>query len=142
MSWDRDAAVGACLEALVAVRDLARGLEDDEWGLPTDLPGWSVRDNVAHVVAVEDELAGRPLPDHLPDYAALTHVTNPFAAHMEIGVDYRRLMPPGDLIAELNALIPGAHATVGRHRRRPRGADAWPDGKPTARRARAEHPGL
>jgi len=105
MTWDRDAAVGGYLEALTAMRDLATELSDDEWALPTDLPGWSVQDNVAHVAAVEDELAGRPLPDHLPDYSLLSHVKNPFAAHMEIGVDFRRGVRPADLVAELLGIV-------------------------------------
>jgi uncharacterized protein (TIGR03083 family) len=103
--WDRDTAVGAYVEALNAVSDLADELDDAEWAMPTDLPGWSVQDNISHVVAVEDELAGRPLPDHLPDYAVLSHVTNPFAEHMEIGVDHRRGVRPADLVAELRALV-------------------------------------
>ena len=105
MTWDRDLAIGGYVEALTAMRDLAAELRDDEWALATDLPGWSVQDNVAHVAAVEDELAGRPLPEHLPDYSVLSHVTNPFAEHMEIGVDYRRGVRPTDLVAELHALV-------------------------------------
>ncbi|MFZ0324485.1 MAG: maleylpyruvate isomerase family mycothiol-dependent enzyme [Actinomycetes bacterium] len=105
MTWDKDLAIGGYVEALTAMRDLAAELRDDEWPLPTDLPGWSVQDNVAHVAAVEDELAGRPLPEHLPDYSVLSHVTNPFAEHMEIGVDARRGVRPADLVDELRALV-------------------------------------
>jgi uncharacterized protein (TIGR03083 family) len=105
MEWNRDEAVAAYVDALEGVLAVAETLESYEWPLPTDLPGWSVQDNVSHVVAVEHELAGRPLPDHAPDYEALSHVTNDFARHMEIGVDARRGVAPTELLAELRDLV-------------------------------------
>ena len=38
--------------------DLAHQLTDDDWRLPTDCTGWGVGDVVAHVAALESELAG------------------------------------------------------------------------------------
>jgi hypothetical protein len=32
---------------------------------PTDCPGWSVREQVAHVLALELQLSGHPLPPRL-----------------------------------------------------------------------------
>ena len=32
---------------------LVRGLDDDEWELPTDLPGWTVHDLVSHTAHLE-----------------------------------------------------------------------------------------
>jgi uncharacterized protein (TIGR03083 family) len=105
MQWNRDDAVGAYGDALEGMLAVAEELPDDVWALPTDLPGWSVQDNVAHVVALEDQFAGRPLPDHLPDYANLPHVRNDFGRHMEIGVDLRRAVSSDDLLTEFRAVV-------------------------------------
>jgi len=43
--WDR-------LDALLS------GLDDDEWTLPTNLPGWTVQDIVAHIIGTEEMLRG------------------------------------------------------------------------------------
>ena len=40
--------------------ELARDLPRESWDLPTDLPGWSVKDNVAHTAHLEAVLAGGP----------------------------------------------------------------------------------
>jgi uncharacterized protein (TIGR03083 family) len=105
MEWNRDDAVAAYVDALQGMLAVAEALGDDEWPLPTDLPGWSVQDNVAHVTALEDQFAGRPVPEHLPDYAALPHVRNDAGRHMEIGVDTRRGLAPVDLLAELRTVV-------------------------------------
>lgn len=39
---------------------LAREIPTDQWDLPTDLDGWSVKDNVAHTAHLESVLAGAP----------------------------------------------------------------------------------
>jgi hypothetical protein len=42
--------------------DLLDDLTDAQWDTPTDLPGWSVRDAVAHMIGTERMLAGDPTP--------------------------------------------------------------------------------
>ncbi|MEI8359965.1 MAG: maleylpyruvate isomerase N-terminal domain-containing protein, partial [Deltaproteobacteria bacterium] len=32
---------------------LAMTISDAEWDLPTDVPGWSVRDNLTHITGIE-----------------------------------------------------------------------------------------
>lgn len=39
---------------------LAREIPQEQWDLPTDLDGWSVKDNVAHTAHLESVLAGGP----------------------------------------------------------------------------------
>jgi len=105
MQWDRDFSVTAYLEALNGVVDTVSSLREDEWPLPTDLPGWSVHDNVAHVIDIEQRLTGRPGPDHHPDYDALPHIRNDFGKHTEVGVDFRRGRSAVELINELHAVV-------------------------------------
>lgn len=82
---------------------LAAELRAAEWDRPTDLPGWSVRDVVAHVAAVESELLGEELPPPLQSYGP--HVRDEFGRHMEDGVAARRDRAPHVLVAELAAAV-------------------------------------
>ena len=77
-----------------ACEDLAPG----EWALPTDCPGWTVRDQLAHVIGVERMVLGDESPPPLavpPD-----HVRNEFAAMNEPWIEARRGVPGPELLAE------------------------------------------
>jgi uncharacterized protein (TIGR03083 family) len=78
-------------------------LEPAQWDAPTDLPGWSVKDNVAHVAGLESLLLGNPYPtDHeVPDYPWLRHDAGRF---MEGPVDVRRPLPWHELLAEFRTV--------------------------------------
>jgi uncharacterized protein (TIGR03083 family) len=41
---------------------LSRGLAPEEWLTPTSCPGWTVADQLAHIVGTESMLAGEPTP--------------------------------------------------------------------------------
>lgn len=103
--WSRDGAIEAYLDAVNGVLALARELTEVEWSAPTDLPVWTVFDNVAHVAAIEDELAGRPVPSTIHDWSRFPHVTTPFQQYTEVGVEARRGQPPEQLVAELTSLV-------------------------------------
>lgn len=84
---------------------LARDLREDEWDLPTDLPGWSVRDIVAHTAHLEAVLAGAP--EETIQVGPAPHVRNLTGAYTEQGVLARR----GRVLAELADEIERAAAT-------------------------------
>lgn len=44
------------------VADLTDGLTEAQWDLATDCPGWTVRDNVAHMIGTESMLFGEAAP--------------------------------------------------------------------------------
>ncbi len=92
-------------QALESVADLADGLTDAQWHASTPCPGWTVADIVAHLIDVEQFLAGAPRPDHVPDWEALPHATGDFGRFTEIGVDYRRDRPRSAVVAELREAI-------------------------------------
>jgi uncharacterized protein (TIGR03083 family) len=79
-------------------------LDDADWARPTDLPGWSVGDVVAHIAAVECELAGDPVARPLDSYGP--HVRDDFSRHMEDGVAARRGHVREQVVAELAEALP------------------------------------
>ncbi|MDL4819702.1 maleylpyruvate isomerase family mycothiol-dependent enzyme [Actinomadura opuntiae] len=78
---------------------LAATLGAAEWDRPTDCPGWTVKDQFAHLVSVEASLLGDPPPEvEVPEFE---HVRNDFGRIMEAGVHARRPVPGPQVAAEL-----------------------------------------
>lgn len=75
----KDRTIAALAAQLAAVDALAAGLSDEQWRLPTALPGWDVQANVAHIIGTEAMLAGEPAPAVEVDVAGLDHVRNDIA---------------------------------------------------------------
>jgi uncharacterized protein (TIGR03083 family) len=90
----------ACSDLLA----LARTVDDLSWDFPTDLPGWSVHDVMAHCSALECELAGdEPLPaDVDPD---APHIQNARGVYTEQGVAARRGYGRQQLIEEFEEAV-------------------------------------
>ena len=88
--------------ALADFTDLVRELRNDEWELPTDLPGWTVHDLVSHTAHLEAVIAGAPeetvaVPEGLP------HVTSLMGFYTEQGVIARKERTRDELLAEIAA---------------------------------------
>ena len=49
-----------------AIIALCSTLTEREWKTPTDCPGWTVQDQVAHMLGSESRLLGLPTPEHTP----------------------------------------------------------------------------
>ena len=99
MSTDLPTYVTALDQTWGGLADACSDLSAAEWHLPTDLPGWSVKDNLSHLVGVERLLLGEPQPSHvLPE--SLPHVRNDFGRFMEVHVDLRRSVGGPDVLAE------------------------------------------
>jgi uncharacterized protein (TIGR03083 family) len=82
---------------------LAETFGPAEWDLPTECPGWTVRDQVAHIIGVERMMLGDPEPEHTP--AELSHVRNDFGRMLEVAVDARRTEPVEMVLAELRETL-------------------------------------
>lgn len=79
---------------------LTESFDTADWLRPTECPGWTVKDQVAHLAGVERMLLGDADPVHeLPD--DLPHVRNEFGRLMEVAVDARRPVPGPAVAAEL-----------------------------------------
>jgi len=97
------------------IASLCRELDDAQWELPTDLPGWSVKDNVAHMIGTERMLMGEQ-PEAGPGGDG-AHVRNDIGRANEAWVDSYRARPGAEVLAafeevtarrleELRALTP------------------------------------
>ena len=108
-----------------AFTEVALKLTATAWNTPSPCPGWTAGDVVAHVLSLESEMHGDPLPDHEPDWAALPHVTNDFSRYTEVPVDWYRSKGRDVVLAELREMSNGANKilpTLGRSHR----TDGWP----------------
>ncbi len=92
-------------EALNSFADAATQLSPAQWAAASPCPGWTAGDVVAHVIGIEREMHGEPLPNHEPDWAALPHADNLFSRYTEIPVDLRRSLPQEEVLAELRDVV-------------------------------------
>ena len=95
----KDRTVAALGEVWASLGDLLEQLGDDEWRLPSPLPGWSVQDNVSHIIGTEAMLAGEPGPDIEIDRSSFDHVRNDIGAFNEQWVQALRSSPPHDVLS-------------------------------------------
>lgn len=89
----------ACLDVI----DLLEQLDDAEWSLPTDLPGWDVKAVAAHLAHLESELAG--MPQQRVEVPSSPHVRNVLGEYTEAGPVARRDWPPGRIVEELRQAV-------------------------------------
>lgn len=83
---------------------LARDFTDADYGHSTDLPGWTVKDILSHLIGIERALLGDPAPQHtLPE--DLPHIRNDFGRMLEVDVDVRRPVPGPQVLAELTETL-------------------------------------
>lgn len=81
-----------------SITDLCSTLTEAEWKTPTDCPGWSVQDQVSHLVGSERRFMGYPLPEHTP--SDLSHVKNESGERNEVVVDWRRSWTGAEVLQE------------------------------------------
>jgi len=91
--------VDAWSDTAARVVTLCRELSAAEWSRPTDCPGWSVRDVVAHLAAIESELSGGVPTDGVGDEGTVS------PAYTQAGVAARAGRTAGQLVDELAAAV-------------------------------------
>ncbi|HVL91440.1 MAG TPA: maleylpyruvate isomerase family mycothiol-dependent enzyme [Actinomycetota bacterium] len=82
-----------------SIEEMCASFTPADWSKQTDLPGWSVQDQLAHLCGIESLLLGRPQP------AALAqpwppHVRNELGAMNEAQIEERRAWAPEDVLTE------------------------------------------
>jgi uncharacterized protein (TIGR03083 family) len=120
-------------EVWTSLDGLAGTLTEAEWKQPTECPGWSVQDSLAHLAHIEGRLMGRPDPEHeLPD--DLPHVKNSFGRVNELFVDSRRAWSGADVAAEFHEVTRERIAALRTLSEADFGAESWtPVGPGTVR---------
>ena len=81
---------------------LCSPLTEAQWKTPTECPGWSVQDQVSHLVGSESRILGNPSPDHTPKETG--HIKNDVGQSNEVVVDYRRSWPGKKVMEEFREL--------------------------------------
>jgi uncharacterized protein (TIGR03083 family) len=93
------------MRATAALQETWRGLAEacfelssNEWALPTECPGWDVKDQLSHLIGIERTIMGDAAPDW--DGPMGDHVKNDFAAMNEAWVAVRRPLEGAAVRAE------------------------------------------
>ena len=69
-------------------------MSDTEWALPTECPGWDVKDQLSHLIGIERIIMGEPAPEW--DGPLGDHVKNDVGARNEAWIAVRRPLPGRD----------------------------------------------
>ena len=102
--------VQAFTQTAQAVLDLGHGCREADFDLETQCPGWTVKDQLSHVIGVEAALEGlRELAVEVPEYP---HVRHDFGRQVEGPVEARRGRPGPDVVAELEHVLNARFATL------------------------------
>jgi uncharacterized protein (TIGR03083 family) len=108
----RDTVVPALVAEWSAISGLLASLTPAQWAAPTALPGWSVHDNVSHLIGTESALAGQAPPPGAADAASLPHVRNDIGAANERWVQSLRGESPAAMIGRFEAVTATRRAAL------------------------------
>ncbi|GAB3888816.1 maleylpyruvate isomerase family mycothiol-dependent enzyme [Terrabacter terrigena] len=101
---DRTGLIDAFDHSVQSIIDLGFSCRDEEFDVQTECPGWTVKDQIAHVVGSEKSFAGLPRVEvPVPDYP---HLRSDFARFVEVDVEARRGRSGREIVAELAEFHP------------------------------------
>jgi uncharacterized protein (TIGR03083 family) len=92
----------ALAETWNSLADVCRDLDVEQWRAATDCPGWTVQDQLSHLIGIERSLLGEPAPAW--DEPLGAHVRTEFAEHNEPWIAARRAGPGAAVHAEFVAV--------------------------------------
>jgi uncharacterized protein (TIGR03083 family) len=121
---DRDRVVAALDEEWDSLTALGATLDPEDWERPTACPGWSVKDNYAHIIGGESMVLGRPAPqvEVPPD---LPHVRNAMGQLNQAWVEASRSKSAQQMLAELDEVITQRRAAVAQQDQADFDAPSW-----------------
>lgn len=95
---NRDSVVAALAAEWEAITELCDGLSEAEWAAATDCPGWTVQDNLSHIIGTERMLLGDPAPE--VDIGEAPQVRNEIGRVNELWITERRPWAPARVLEE------------------------------------------
>jgi uncharacterized protein (TIGR03083 family) len=108
--FDKSRLVNALGEEWGTIAEVCEGFDTGQWDRPTDCPGWTVKDNLSHMVGTELSIEGASPPDIQLDDPA--RFGNPMAEVNEKWVQARRDLPGAEVLAEFRAVTAGRLETL------------------------------
>jgi uncharacterized protein (TIGR03083 family) len=90
--------------AWASLESLLQTLTEDEWKAQTGCPGWSVQDNVSHLIDYEEKALTSQALSRPTDGDRPPHVKNDLGASNEPGVAVRRSKSGPEVLAELRSV--------------------------------------
>ncbi|MPZ85597.1 MAG: maleylpyruvate isomerase family mycothiol-dependent enzyme [Actinophytocola sp.] len=100
----KDAVVPVLVAEWASIDELLGSLGDAQWTTPTALPGWSVQDNVSHIIGTECALTGETPPPCAADVRGFSHVRNDIGAANEHWVQGLRGESPTTVLERFRAI--------------------------------------
>lgn len=89
-------------ETWTSISEFCSALTEQQWKTASQLPAWTVQDNLSHMVGTESGLEGNPRTEHTA--TDISHTRNPIGEMNEHDVDSRRSMSGAAVLAEWNTL--------------------------------------
>lgn len=120
----RDETLAKLRDVWTSLTELADGLDDADWARPTDCPGWTVRDQLTHLLAFEWQLAGRPMTlEELTEVPPYVH--NDIGRSNERAMRHWRSRTPGELLAAWREITAERLAQIAAATEEDLAADSW-----------------
>lgn len=86
-----------------SVTEVCHDLDDDQWSIMTECPGWTVKDNLSHLIGTERKLQGlAAAPGVDGDFP---HVKNEIGRFNENEIEARRPLSGDSVLAEWTDLV-------------------------------------
>jgi uncharacterized protein (TIGR03083 family) len=108
---DRDHYVTLLREEWAAIDALCAALDDEDYATPTCLPGWTLQDQLSHILSTEAMLSGEPTPDI--DVSHIVGLRNPIAVSNEQWVESLRSVSGPEVLDLFRRITAGRLDTLG-----------------------------
>ena len=101
-TWSDQQIIDGLEEVWRSIGEATSGLEEAQWRLPTQCPGWSVADQLVHLIGIERSLQGVAAPEVA--IVETSHVRNPIGEMNEIWIVARRSATGSEVFSEFTAV--------------------------------------
>ena len=97
-------------DTLASLRNLCTGLTESQFKTPTQCPGWTVQDNLSHLIGTEKSMGGHGSTTHRA--TSLEFVKNPIGEMHEHEVDARRSLTGTEVLKEFVQVMSSRRAQL------------------------------